>query len=317
MESIELDLTGSSIASETSDSASKENAGQEETEVKDEIESINLEDQQEVDGKENSSSEEAEVVKDKIATETTKPQQSNPLDPRRLQSERDKIEAAYGKLVKETLPYIKYDQFGNVLGAREIEPQIPKEDADSLYEKALLSGDKEAFKQIIENTKKEAVQATLTQFSDYTNLQKEVEAIQKEYSNLFDNAGNIKKDEPLAQKTEEVLRLPAFKELVESNKMTPKMVKVAIQLAEANLIKEGLSSRDQKIKNEAQQRIKESGASSLATGISSIQTDNSEEMSLNNDQLSYYKKQGYNQENLKRLSKIVARAHKEGGYNIL
>ena len=229
---------------------------------------------------------------------------SSSLDPRRLQADRDRAEQRLKDVYKQVLPYVEVDQAGNIIGQKK--ENIANR--EQLYEEAAMTGSPEALKQLMEMTKEEAKRETFGYVQENMTREREVESLKKDYPSLYQNDGSPNYNDPLYQATENVIRERPY--LASAD-----VIRTAIEVAEARLLKDGLSSRDQQIRNAAQMRLKQSGSATIGSGhsTSSQQVDNIA-THLSSEQIIQAKKEGYDNEGLRRLAKIVKRAKKEGGY---
>jgi hypothetical protein len=164
---------------------------------------------------------------------------------RQLQADRDRAEAQLKNVYKQIMPYAEIDPMtGNIVGLKnqiqEAQKQVaPGSQLDELMDAALLTGDKNAMKQVL---------------------------------NIFKEEGTPNYEDPLFIEAAKILE--ARPELA-----NPLKVRMAVEMAEGRILKRSLPGMQQQIKNEAQTKLKDITASAGITGKSIAKDEGIENLS--------------------------------------
>jgi hypothetical protein len=236
---------------------------------------------------------------------------------RQFQADRDRAETQLKNLYKQILPYSEIDPVsGQFLGIKsqvqEAKQQVqPGSQLDELMDKALLSGDKGAMKEVMDIYKNEIIEAARTQgmiqVQNMTAIDKEMNNLKTEYPSLVLPDGNANYSDPLFLETAKILeKNPEFN--------NPMKVRIAVELAEARLLKRGLPSMTQQIKNDAQTKLKGISASASIVGTPIAKEEVFD--GLTPDQVSALRKEKVDESEISRINKIWKQARKEGGLTL-
>lgn len=236
---------------------------------------------------------------------------------RQFQADRDRAEAQLKNVYKQILPYAEIDPAtGKILGIREQVQQAkqqvtPGSNLDELLDAALLTGDKGSMKQVLDVFKREIIQEakaqSLQEAQNLAAIDSEMASIRKEYPTLFNEQGQPNYDDPLFAEAAKVLEKNP--ELAH-----PLKVRLAVEMAEAKILKRGMPSMQQQIKNDAQTKLKETLAKADIVAKPVIKEDSLN--GLSQEQVSRLRKEGYDDAGIARISKIYKQAAKEGGYTL-
>lgn len=271
-------------------------------------------------------------TKEQISTETTqeqnietKPEQaketvaSADIDKklRQFQADRDRAESQLKTLYKQVMQHFDVDETGTVTGLKKTEVPVQEQVSrlDQLAEAALMTGDKEAFKQVIEMTKNEIKNEvrneSLKDFESRSAVKEELSGLAKDYPNLWtkDSYGRDipNESDPLYQEAARILE--KYPEMAH-----PLKVRAAIEAAEGRIIKKNLPRIEQDMKNQAHTKIRQIGAGITGTGISAPEGSDDLENVLTTEQKDALSREGYSPDGMKRVAKIVKQAQKEGGF---
>ena len=259
-------------------------------------------------------------------TETTK-EESEPDNTkdeiRRYQADRDRAEQQLKNFYKEILPHVEVDDFGRVIGPRKQavakpENAEPQYDINALAE-ASANGDQEATKTLLwiakEQAKREAKDELRGEMRNANSFESDRQGLKKEFPDLYvkDDSGrpSDKSDEssPLFKET-----LKVFQERSYLDMRSPRDVRTAAIEAENRLLKAGLPDFEKRIKTEVQTKLKKTGAGAVAVSTGGGQATDELKGALTDSQVSRLKKESYDDEGIKRISRIVKQAKKEGGF---
>jgi len=264
--------------------------------------------------------------KEPPATDATKkePESDKTQDEiRRYQADRDRAEQQLKNFYKEILPHVEVDDFGRVIGPRkkaEVAPENaePQYDINALTE-ASANGDQEATKTLLwiakEQAKREAKDELRGEMRNANSFESDRQGLKKEFPDLYvkDDSGrpSDKSDEssPLFKET-----LKVFQERSYLNMRSPRDVRTAAIEAENRLLKAGLPEFEKKLKTEVQTKMKKAGASSVGVSTGGSQATDDLKGALTDSQVNRLKKEGQDDEGIKRISRIVKQAKKEGGF---
>lgn len=236
---------------------------------------------------------------------------------RQFQADRDRAEAQLKNVYKQIMPYAEIDPAtGRILGIREqvkqAQQQVPVgSQLDELMDQALLTGDKNSLKQVLNIFKQEIVQEaknlSLQESQNLAMIDAEMSSIKKEYPNLFHEDGKPNYEDPLFIEAAKV---------VEKNQdlYHPLKVRAAIEIAEGRLLKRAMPSMTQQIKNDAQTKLKETLSNASIVSKPVVKEDSLN--GLSPDQVSRLRKEGYDDSGIARIAKIYKQAAKEGGYTL-
>jgi len=242
---------------------------------------------------------------------------------RRYQADRDRAEQQLKNFYKEILPHVEVDDFGRVIGPRkkaEVAPENaePQYDINALTE-ASANGDQEATKTLLwiakEQAKREAKDELRGEMRNANSFESDRQGLKKEFPDLYvkDDSGrpSDKSDEssPLFKET-----LKVFQERSYLNMRSPRDVRTAAIEAENRLLKAGLPEFEKKLKTEVQTKMKKAGASSVGVSTGGSQATDDLKGALTDSQVNRLKKEGQDDEGIKRISRIVKQAKKEGGF---
>jgi len=222
---------------------------------------------------------------------------------RQYQANQDRAEAQLKNLYKQLLPFVDIDANGNIVGLKN-QTNTPPVDVDALMEAAIITGDKEALKQLFAMNKQETINEGIKQIQQTIAIEKELLALRKEYKNLYKEDGSLNYDDPLFIETAKVLeKAPELSH--------PLKVRTAIEIAEGRMLKRGLPNIQQQIKNEAQTRLKNNMASTTVVGTQGKPAIPAEYL-MSEAHINQLKREGYDQAGIDRIQKIYAQAKKEG-----
>jgi len=243
---------------------------------------------------------------------------------RKYQADRDRAEQQLKDFYKQVMPFVEVDQYGRITGPRQAQqpvqqaPEQPQIDVNQLLE-AAAAGDKDATQTLLwvvkEQSKREAKEEIIKEFSTNANFAEEKKGLQKDFPDFYkkDDKGNQTEfpDEksPLFQETLKVItQRPGM------NANDPRDVRMAAEIAESRLIKAGLPDLEKRIRSEVATKKKQVGGSSV--GISSGGASSGEDLkdALTDKQVSALKKEGRDDDGVKRIARIVKQAKKEGGF---
>lgn len=245
---------------------------------------------------------------------------------RKYQAERDRAEQQLKDFYKQVMPFVEVDPYGRIVGPRQVQqapvqpaqPEQPAIDVNQLLE-AAAAGDKEATQTLLwvakEQAKREAKEEIIKEFSTNANFAEEKKGLQKDFPDFYkkDDKGNTTEvpdeNSPLFNETLKVMmQKPGL------NANDPRDVRMAAEIAESRLIKAGLPDLEKRIRTEVATRKKQVGGSSV--GISSGGGLVAEDLkdALTDKQVVALKREGRDDDGVKRIARIVKQAKKEGGF---
>jgi len=264
----------------------------------------------------------AEKTGEEMLTGTTSKELDKTQDEvRKYQADRDRAEQHLKNFYKEVLPYVEVDDYGRITGPKKstapakAEPQF---DVEALAE-ASAGGDKEATKTLLwiakEQAKREAKEEMMGDLRSSASFETERQGIKKEFPDLYvkDESGKVTdvadENSPLFKETLKVIGERPY-----LNLSNPRDVRVAAIEAENRLLKAGLPEFEKKLKTEVQTRLKKTGAGTVAVSAGGGQTIDDLKGVLTDLQVERLKKEGHDEDGVKRIARIVKQAKKEGGF---
>ena len=240
-----------------------------------------------------------------------------PEEVRRLTAERDRMSEYAKDLLKNVLPFVEVDNSGRVIGPRKAEQPKEQEKVDiNELLQAASNGDARAQQTLLwiskEQAKREAIETMRNEWQTNQAQSSLATAVREEFPDLT-------KQDP---QTKQVVMTPLLKETIaimnansHLDARNPRDIRVAAIEAERNIMKRGLPEFERRAKESALRKNKETGGQSTAVNTG---TSTAEDFSkaLTPAQHSAFKKEGYDDAAIARLSRMVKQAHKEGGFSL-
>lgn len=218
---------------------------------------------------------------------------------RRLQSDRDRSEAVLGNFVKQIRNQgLDVDNSMNIVRP----PTRPVVNEPELREQA-AAGDPEAMQKLLDYRDQQNF-ARFEQSQQKVMKEQEILSdVRKTYPELYTEAGEINYEHPLTQEVDRII-----KQTPELGQ--PKYMKQVVRQAKLELQIKGLPKHEQEIKNNAQRKFNQSSAAAVGSSAGTAEADNLSGL-LTEQQKVASAKMGLKSD---RISKLVKKAQKEGGY---
>lgn len=229
---------------------------------------------------------------------------------RQFQADRDRAEAYTKNLIKQVLPLVSLDEFGNIVGLRNQTPQMnPQEALQDIYNRAAL-GDQEALAQMAYITKEQAKSELKQEMHQERALGETEDQIKKDFPSTVTPDGNWDAANPIIIEAQKIVQQEYPGRF---NVKDPVQLRAIMEIAEARIIKRSFPDIEQRIKNEVLQKTQASGAA--ITGVPGSGIAPTDDLSsLTGEQVARLQKEGFDQSNVARIAKIVKQAQKEGGF---
>jgi hypothetical protein len=225
---------------------------------------------------------------------------------RQYQADRDRAESYTKNLIKQVLPLVSMDEFGNIIGLRN---QQPTPTINEIINRAAL-GDENALAQLVFAAKEQAKSEIRSELSQERSLSDAENQIKKDFPHIVGQNGDWNPESPVIHEAQKIVQqeFPG-----RFNVKDPAQLRAVIEMAEARIIKQNFPDIEQRIKNEVLKKTQQSG--SVITGIPASGVETKDDLSgLTTEQIARVQKEGAKQEDLARIAKMVKQAQKEGAF---